>query len=322
MIESESSESESEGEQTNVVSELLSTFTNGNNSESESSDDDEEEEEEEDDDDDDDDDGEDEENENDHDIEVNEEDDDNELDGESGEDDDGDVELDEESESDLETIKEEKEETDDDSEDEDEKNVFGNHYERVLTDEAAEQISSFDKWTSFFCDWKNLGRLKVEEPKVEITNSRLKTLCDDERSPLPDVGTIPCRPDYKNFEIKNYSINNQLIKNISYANQENGQNESDFINGEQKELLSMLSSYCDLYYPNVTHKKWNVVRPMYCLHAINHVLKTRKKVMKHNTKINKAKKEKKFEESDLYRDQGYSRPKILILLPFRHTAYL
>lgn len=65
----------------------------------------------------------------------------------------------------------------------------------------------------------------------------------------------------------------------------------------------------------------------YLLHVMNHLMKTRDRILNNNEK--KASYEKKMKEGELadnenepeYRDQGYTRPKVLILLPSRNFAY-
>lgn len=54
---------------------------------------------------------------------------------------------------------------------------------------------------------------------------------------------------------------------------------------------------------------------MYCLHAVNHALKTRSRIINHNAKM-----ANKSEVPESYRDQGFVRPKVLILAPFKDSA--
>ena len=59
-----------------------------------------------------------------------------------------------------------------------------------------------------------------------------------------------------------------------------------------------------------------MLRKLTCLHALNHVVKTRDRVIKNNSKIGK-------ENDDAVpevRDQGFTRPKILIILPTRQSV--
>lgn len=83
----------------------------------------------------------------------------------------------------------------------------------------------------------------------------------------------------------------------------------------QIEMLGLLSSYKNLCYSNRTYDNSELIRVVYCAHALNHILKTRSRVISHNTKLaaNKTEKEE-------YRDQGLTRPKVLIVVPFRDAA--
>jgi len=58
------------------------------------------------------------------------------------------------------------------------------------------------------------------------------------------------------------------------------------------------------------------LRDMSCLHALNHVFKTRDRVLKNNTKLNMN---TGSEVLDL-RDQGFTRPKVLIIVPTKQAC--
>ncbi|KXJ91165.1 hypothetical protein Micbo1qcDRAFT_135588 [Microdochium bolleyi] len=74
--------------------------------------------------------------------------------------------------------------------------------------------------------------------------------------------------------------------------------------------------YQDMLFCGRTPRNAQSLRRMYCLHAVNHVFKTRDRVIKNNAKLAKEGEETTFEP----RDQGFTRPKILILLPTRQSA--
>nr|CAG8492120.1 7513_t:CDS:2 [Entrophospora candida]CAG8499471.1 9913_t:CDS:2 [Entrophospora candida] len=80
-----------------------------------------------------------------------------------------------------------------------------------------------------------------------------------------------------------------------------------------------MNNYNDILYTNRMVKNSREIKEIYVLHAINHILKTRKHVLKNNSKITKAQASNKFIEKEL-RDQGFTRPKVLIILPFRNSA--
>uniref|UniRef100_A0A6Q2YGM1 U3 small nucleolar RNA-associated protein 25 homolog n=1 Tax=Esox lucius TaxID=8010 RepID=A0A6Q2YGM1_ESOLU len=96
----------------------------------------------------------------------------------------------------------------------------------------------------------------------------------------------------------------------------------------QVELLAVMGSYRDLYFPESSPVTEGLeVRSAYCLHALNHVLKSNSSVLAHNAQIREnqaqstAKRNKAgVEPQDEPRDQGLTRPKVLILVPFRDGA--
>ena len=111
----------------------------------------------------------------------------------------------------------------------------------------------------------------------------------------------------------------------------------------QRKLFTVANTYADLMFTELNHEIGEEVRFVYCLHALNHALKSKSRVVKHN-RILQKKKEKEREaaiarrkarrkaksevnrngdedEEDVeFRDQGFARPKILILVPFRNAA--
>lgn len=59
---------------------------------------------------------------------------------------------------------------------------------------------------------------------------------------------------------------------------------------------------------------------MYTLHALNHIIKTRTKVLNHNLKLKLMDSKSAAIIPDKYRDQGLFRTKVLIVVPFREAA--
>lgn len=131
-----------------------------------------------------------------------------------------------------------------------------------------------------------------------------------------------------------------------------------FPNAFQQVMFSFMNTYSDVMYSNRKRSNASLLVDTYVLHCLNHVFKTRDRVVKNNLKIAakeaaeqelnndvviKGKNGKKFkthnkskssnnkgvektvtwtaEEEESFRDQGYTRTKVLILVPFRHTAH-
>ena len=74
--------------------------------------------------------------------------------------------------------------------------------------------------------------------------------------------------------------------------------------------------YQDVLFPQRTLDHADTLRKLSCLHSLNHVLKTRDKIIKNNARISRSDADEDLE----LRDQGFTRPKVLILLPTRHSC--
>ena len=84
----------------------------------------------------------------------------------------------------------------------------------------------------------------------------------------------------------------------------------------EKTFASSALSYTDTLFAGRTVQNSTNLRSITCLHVLNHITKTRDRVLRHNALISKA-------GTDLdreYRDQGFTRPKVLILLPTRQSC--
>ncbi|KAJ3312211.1 hypothetical protein HDV04_003344 [Boothiomyces sp. JEL0838] len=82
----------------------------------------------------------------------------------------------------------------------------------------------------------------------------------------------------------------------------------------QSKLFGFMNSYSDLFYTNETFEMQDDIRHLIALHTLNHVYKTRDRVLKNNSKL-------KLDQSLELRDQGFTRPKVLIILPLKNHAF-
>lgn len=81
-------------------------------------------------------------------------------------------------------------------------------------------------------------------------------------------------------------------------------------------LAACIFNYQDLLFCDRVPKLGQDLRNFMCLHALNHVFKTRDRVIKNNARLSKAEATDDIE----YRDQGFTRPKVLMLLPTRQAC--
>ncbi|XP_030574782.1 U3 small nucleolar RNA-associated protein 25 homolog [Archocentrus centrarchus] len=183
--------------------------------------------------------------------------------------------------------------------DEDEKDLFIQHLDTDLDEEDVKKITSGCKSKTQIA-WPKLGTL----------------LCTN---PLEKFGPVGPQKDttlpvfHKLVETRWKDLNQTL----------NPKGKAEEISPLQLELLALMGTYKDLYYPETCPLKQGPhVRSAYCLHVLNHVLKANSRVLAHNTQLKERKSRSKAgtEPQDELRDQGLTRPKVLILAPFRGSA--
>lgn len=227
----------------------------------------------------------------------------------------------------------ESEESDSDEELEDKKsnkktaqshtNPFNNHLKFDLSQKLFEAVSSTPpRSETSKLNWPVLQNLIVEIPNEapEPSAKKKQTLLGNAEV-YASEGKAPVICD-SNQLTKELSIKQQIVQNIPAVNKVNLGKSAAPLTPLQTELISIAANYQDLYYPHRTHSNGEELRLTYCIHALDHVLKTRQKVLHHNSKISKFKASKKnVIIPDEFRDQGFVRPRVLIVLPFRDSAY-
>ncbi|XP_049337557.1 U3 small nucleolar RNA-associated protein 25 homolog isoform X2 [Astyanax mexicanus] len=169
--------------------------------------------------------------------------------------------------------------------------AFLKHQETELSDEQVKRISEGSKIRTQV-KWSRLGVLQCSYPLECFP-------------PISQASSLPLPHFHKALE-----------PNWRSLNQPEGGAALD-LTELQQELLRLMGSYRDVYYPECSPLvEGPEVRRAYCLHALNHVLKANSQVLAHNARLKEA---KGGEEED-FRDQGLTRPKVLILVPFRDGA--
>ncbi|CAD6505094.1 BgTH12-00592 [Blumeria graminis f. sp. triticale] len=135
---------------------------------------------------------------------------------------------------------------------------------------------------------------------------------------LPQLGKATfCRPKQESAayqfqpvtELKGLSLKPKLHKSIL-------SNQTLKFNKLEMNLSPFIYNYQDILYCERTHLNAENLRRIVCLHSLNHLAKTRDRVIKNNAKIASGDGKLDLE----FRDQGFTRPKILFLLPTRHSC--
>ncbi|XP_043255594.1 U3 small nucleolar RNA-associated protein 25 homolog isoform X2 [Colletes gigas] len=206
------------------------------------------------------------------------------------------------------------------------KDPFSIHLRDDLSDKLYEAVSNVPQIIETQkITWPTLGNLICQIPKpLEDVNdstkkSKVSVLEDKQFAKHGNIPSLIETIDWNRLYVKPQIQDNVTSANCSNIKDDVSRN-SPPLTSLQRELFSVINNYQDLYYPERRFSNADQIRFIYCLHAINHVLKTRTKVLHHNAKITKSKCSNMAEIPDEYRDQGLVRPKILIIVPFRHSC--
>jgi len=178
---------------------------------------------------------------------------------------------------------------------------FKLHFESVLSDEFADSILQKQ------CSWK------MEETNLQEIGYGI--VCHPEDSSTSVFFEIREDCSLSELHVKRSLSAQVSLTNVKLAGVDLKPDECSFT-PLQRSLFGIINKYVDLYYPSRCYSNGEELRFVYCLHAVNHVLKTRSRVLAHNAKL----RSRTDNVPEQYRDQGLTRPKVLILLPFRHAA--
>lgn len=205
--------------------------------------------------------------------------------------------------------------------------MFSMHLDNSLSPELLECVSTTYNVKSHVLNWPILERIQVDIPtidsdKIDAGNKSKKlTLLDDTESYAIE-GVPPKLVD--STDMNAVFVKGQIQRHIIEANKLHlgDANPKRFLTDLQAEIFSIASNYQDIYVPQRTLQNGEEIRFVYCLHALNHILRTRTKILQHNAKLAKAN-EKDATSTivpDTFRDQGMFRPKVLIMVPFKDSA--
>jgi U3 small nucleolar RNA-associated protein 25 len=259
----------------------------------------------------------------------------------------------------------EDEDDDDDHGKEDNTGSFRDVQEEILDDDEKEQddidvLNKFDAFNLHFNQEDEISKiidkyesLPVKERKLRLFNKQEISI--DEKISDDDDDDDDDKVDEKDEKYIKYQygypqVNEKLIE----GNSNSGRNlerklKYHNVKGKVTEKFDNLKNIdeldIDLIESMLTYKTLNFqylnnenikskYQDYYILHIMNHLMKTRDRILNNNEKKHMHEKkmkegggdrvgeeEEKEREEPEFRDQGYTRPKILILLPSRNFAY-
>lgn len=218
-----------------------------------------------------------------------------------------------------------------DAEGDTDNDIFSMHLEYELSPQLLECVSTTHHSKRVIFNWPTMGRIQVEIPTTEEqeqtaanknkTKKKLTLLGDD--TEYAREGSAPTLYDVNAIDLEKLNVKVQMQSNIIAANKSNLPEDCAMLSNLQTELFSIMNNYQDLFYSQRTHANGEEIRFVYCMHALNHILKTRAKILNHNLKLKLMTASDSKSAAiipDKYRDQGLFRTKVLIVVPFRESA--
>uniref|UniRef100_A0A1S4H5Z1 U3 small nucleolar RNA-associated protein 25 homolog n=1 Tax=Anopheles gambiae TaxID=7165 RepID=A0A1S4H5Z1_ANOGA len=219
-------------------------------------------------------------------------------------------------------------------------------------DDGAETNDPYMQHTAFNLSPAMLETIAAERPRVEQSKLSFPGL-GNVLVELPKCGTVGKRPEPRGiFETERYAKPGTLPTvpdpdapidwKALHVKDKIARNITEPLDALQRDTFAILNAYQDLHVTQRSFENADRFRYVYCLHALNHVLKAVSKMQHHTVKLQAAKaagrKRKKPAEDQFRRklkvatvdeepsvglecrDQGFVRPKVLIVVPFRESA--
>lgn len=178
------------------------------------------------------------------------------------------------------------------------KDIFGDHLDRLICEKSIKIIQDFHERPKLR---KNIEMSQIRWPRLGSL-SFLKPMIDENK-------------DSVITRLEQSELDAHLKKHGLTLEQDQKLNEF------QLELYSLLGTYKDLLYTNESLESIDEVQKVYILHVLNHLMNSRSRILSNNKVFEKKTlSESVLQDDPKLRDQGYTRAKILFLLPFRFSA--
>ncbi|KAK6336051.1 rRNA-binding ribosome biosynthesis protein utp25 [Orbilia blumenaviensis] len=163
-------------------------------------------------------------------------------------------------------------------------------------------------------DGKSSTSFEVTPLGSNITNAALyKAHFDIEEAPecIPDPSTV-LHPVLGRVTVSNIQLLSEYPPN-------NPGRPSGETPSYRSQLSQYVSNYTDTTLASTSGADRDAFRKLVCSHGLAHVLTTRQTVLKNSAKLSKQ--STNNNEAKIGRDQGFTRPKVLFVLPTRNSCY-
>jgi len=184
---------------------------------------------------------------------------------------------------------------------------FSAHFEVTLDHQLLTAIDNRSKWKASCINSDGLGSLQIQTLDFDNSDVKSKTLMDE-----GDEEEMLLKENHKKLISQLPSFNG--IQHQKYLKQKLKQSSESF-DDFSKEIMEVLSLYKDFMFTERTKDNSDQIKMVYTLHCLNHVLKTQTKILNNNSKHGARE-----DGDERLRDQGFARPKVLIIVPFKESC--
>ncbi|KAF9957861.1 rRNA-binding ribosome biosynthesis protein utp25 [Mortierella alpina] len=192
------------------------------------------------------------------------------------------------------------------------KDFFDRHFSDMVTPLLAPKVAVVElagnKWKSVSYEDPVLKRVeKFDTDNVEGQRKEEKT----KKSKQLDMETLMVK---QRIQTHWSDVNESALESSSSPN-------SKIFTPLQLSLVEPMNEYRDILFTNRNMENAKEIRNLYALHALNHVFKTRDRILKNSGKLQRHQQNPNPSAAmPEFRDQGFTRPKVLIILPFKNTV--
>ncbi|XP_039481768.1 U3 small nucleolar RNA-associated protein 25 homolog [Drosophila santomea] len=179
-------------------------------------------------------------------------------------------------------------------------NSFSKRFDFELSTDNINDLIARKDIKTIKSNWSALGNVRFDIPR----------LVDDFKEPdCREPKDIASSGDLQKLEVKASICGNAKLP----------------LTALQSQLFYIANNYQDVYFPHRTHGNAEDIRYVYCLHALNHMLKVRSLILRNNEKVSALAKTQKVSPNEVsipesFRDQGLKRMKVVFVVPFRESA--
>ncbi|XP_010464491.1 PREDICTED: U3 small nucleolar RNA-associated protein 25-like [Camelina sativa] len=205
-------------------------------------------------------------------------------------------------------------------------NLYNEEEEGFETDDEEHELCTYGQSSSTSSFREHLSHILSTEEVNTLPKGNWKFKWEAPAIGMPNCTWKGTRPNFLHVAQSDptYGLKPKLYKHWLQLYEKSGG--KDFGSSNRRRFFSICNSYLDIFhsnkkpYYNGGRREDTSQMDAYLMHSLNHIFRTRDLVKKNECKISNLPEEEILSD-DGFRDQGFTRPKVLILLPYKSIAF-